>query len=281
MRVAGLIAGLLVITLAGAAYADGNPHVARAATAWRELEYELVLDASEAALADPSLAAADRLEALRLLGSALVVLERGPEAEAAFARIFVIDPDYVLPAGTSPRVRAVFEPARARWQVEEQERLANQFGSQLAALTLRLELPRAPRGGRPVVIGVELADPSGLASTIVFAHRRSGASYYTLAKVPARSGRSALTLAGELTASPTPYTLEVHVHVLHRSGVILRRAGEAARPIQLGIAAGQVPTATPITRRWWFWASIGVVAVGTGLLVREAVDAGAQDVVLR
>jgi len=61
----------------------------------------------------------------------------------------------------------------------------------------------------------------------------------------------------------------------------LRREGEAARPVQLGINAGQVPSTTSLTRRWWFWAGIGVVAVGTGFLVREVVDVGPQDVVLR
>ena len=267
--------------LAGPVHAGGADDVSRAALAWSELEYERVVEATTAALASTELTDKDRVEALRLLGSALVILERTVEAEAAFARIFPIDPEYTLPANTSPRIRGVFDPAHARWQVEEQQRLAMQLGTQLAALQLRVELPRAARGGRPIAIGVDLEDPSKVASAIILAHRRAGESYYTLATIPARPGRSTLTIAGEVTASRTPYTLELHVQVRHRSGVTLRREGEPDKPISFGVAAGEVPVATPITRRWWFWAGIGVIAIGTGLLVREVVDVGPQHVVIR
>lgn len=271
----------IVLALATPALAGGADDVTRARTAWSELEYERVVEAANAALAAADLSGTDRVEALRLLGSALVILDRTAEADAAFAKIFPLDPDYTLPADTSPRIRAVFDPARARWQVTEQERLATQLGSQLAALHLRLELPRSPRGGLPIAIGVDLEDPSKVASSIILAHRRSGERYYTLATVPAKSGRSTLTIPGEITASPTPYTLELHVQVRHRSGVTLRREGEADKPLSFAVAAGDVPTAKPITRRWWFWAGIGVVAIGTGLLVREVVDVGGQRVVIR
>lgn len=273
----------LVLALAGPALAGGADDVARAQTAWSELEYERVVEAANAALSDAGLGDKDRVEALRLLGSALVILERTADAEAAFARIFAVDPEYVLPANTSPRIRAVFDPARARWQVAEQERLATELGAQLAALKLRLELPRAPRGGLPIAIGVDLEDPSKVASAIILAHRRSGDGYYTSSTLPAKPGRSTLTIPGEITASRTPYTLELHVQVRHRSGVTLRREGEPDKPISFTVAAGEVPIAesTPITRRWWFWAGIGVVAIGTGLLVREVVDVGPQRVVVR
>ncbi len=278
MRAARVIA--LVFALAAPAHAGGAESVARARAAWSELEYERVVEAANAALASADLPDTDRVEALRLLGSALVILDRTADADAAFARIFAVNPDYTLPANTSPRIRAVFDPARARWQVEEQQRLATQLGPQLAALRLHLELPRSPRGGLPIVIGVDLADPSKVASAIILAHRRAGESYYTLATVPARPGRSTLAIPGELTASRTPYTLELHVQVRHRSGVSLRREGEPDKPLSIAVAAGEVPVATPITRRWWFWASLGVVAIGTGLLVREVIDVGPQHVVI-
>ena len=105
----------------------------------------VVLEAAEAALADPALAAPGRIEALRLLGSALVVLERGADAESAFGRIFVIDPDYVLPASTSPRVRAVFEPARARWQVAEPCGAKVKQRAQSSSASMRDRCRRRPR----------------------------------------------------------------------------------------------------------------------------------------
>ena len=255
--------------------------LAAAAAQWDDNEYERAQELVDAALARADLTHAERIEALRLRGFLFVVFERPTEAEHVFAQIFALDPDYELPASTSPRFQAVFGPARARWQVAEQERLATELGPALAALRLRVELPGAPRGGRPLTIGVELVDPDAIADSLVLSHRRAGSSYYTTSTVAARPGRSALTIPAELTASRTPYTLELHVRARHRSGVTLRREGAVDAPLRLDVAAGEVPVAAPITRRWWFWAGLGVVAIGTGLLVREAVPVGPQPVVFR
>lgn len=270
-----------ILAMTSVASAGGHDDVVRAQAAWSELEYERVVEASQSAIASTDIDKKDRVEALRLLGAALVILEKNAEAEAAFAQIFPVDPDYVLPENTSPRIRAVFDPAKARWQVAEQERLATQLGSQLAALKLRLELPHSPRGGLPITIGVDLEDPSKVASAIILSHRRNGESYYNVDTLPAKPGRSTLVIPGAVTASKTPYTIELHVQVRHRSGVTLRREGEADKPISFAVEAGDVPVEKPITRRWWFWASIGVVAIGTGLLVREVVDVGPQQVVFQ
>lgn len=277
---ARVLAAQVAIAVLVSSVAIARADISAAKTAWNDAEYERVVETTTVALAG-TLPDGERVEALRLLGFALVILNRAPEAEAAFARIFSIAPDFALPPGTSPRFQKVFDPARARWQVEEQQRLATQLGSQLASLQLRVELPRAPRGGVPIAIAIELADPGRIANAIVLSHRRTGERYYTTATLPAKTGRSTLAIAGELTASRVPYTLELHVQVRHRSGVTLRHEGEPDRPVALSVAAGEVPTSTPITRRWWFWTGLGVVAIGTGLLVREVVDVGPQHVVIR
>lgn len=278
MRAAALTAAL-VLASSPALAGDARTALEQASSAWSDLEYEQVIEATQQVLQDARATREQRLDALRLLGSALIVVDKTAEAERAFEQLFALDPEYELPPNTSPRIRSVFQPARARWQVAEQERLATELGPSLAALRMRVDLPAHPQGGRPILIGVDLVDPQAIADRLVLAHRRRGTSYYTTTTIAAKAGASRLAIPGELTASEAPYTLELYVQARHRSGVTLRREGEVDRPLQLAVAAGSVPTPTPIYKRWWFWTGIAVVAVGTAFLVREAVPAGEQRVV--
>ena len=250
--------------------------VARAEVQWRELEYDKVIELANAALAAPDATARDRVEALRLKGSALVVLDKPNDAGSVFEEIFKLNPEYELPANSSPRIHAVFQPARARWQVKVEEKLKTELGSALATHQLVVKLPPAPRGGLPLEVGVELADPSAIASSVVLSYRRAGTSYYTTTTLPARAGRLALVIPGDVTASDQGYTLELYVASKHRSGVILRHEGTAEQPLRLAVAAGQVPKGKPITSRWWFWAGIGAIAVGGAFLIDQARDVGPQ-----
>ena len=255
--------------------------VARTLAQWNELEYEKVVE-----LADTVLGAADatpqqRVEMLRLKGSALVVLDQPDDAAHVFDLLFAIDPDYDLPPRSSPRLLAVFAPARARWQVAEEQRLATELGPALRALEMHVRLPDHPRGGRPLEITVDLADPNAIADRIVLSRRRRGAGYYTTTAQHAHAGTLAFTLSADDTASPTPYVLELTLQAKHRSGVALRREGTTDRPLELGIAAGSVPTPSPITHRWWFWTGLVAVAVGGAFLIDQTISVGPQHVVGR
>ncbi len=283
--VAAIVVVVVVISTRHAAAeptATTSQLVARTLAQWNELEYENVVEIADQVLATPDATAQQRVEVLRLKGSALIVLDRPDDAAHVFDQLFAIDPDYDLPPKSSPRLLAVFAPARARWQVAEQQRLATELGPSLRALAMRVRLPQHPRGGRPLQIDIELADPQAISDRIVLSRRRRGAGgYYTTTEQRARAGAMSFTISAEDTASPTPYTLEFHVQAKHRSGVALRREGTPEAPLALDIAAGTVPRASPITHRWWFWAGIVAVGVGGAFLVDQAISVGPQRVVGR
>ena len=95
----------------GAAVADdAKKDLRKAETHWRNLDYELVVDAADRAASAADATPEIQIEAWRLKGSALVVLNRQVEAIAVFEKIFALAPDYELPEQTSPRVLSVFLP---------------------------------------------------------------------------------------------------------------------------------------------------------------------------
>lgn len=271
----------IVILASMVRFADAEPAaelITRAQAQWDDLEYEGALVAAQSAASATDATTAQKIEALRIAGSALVVLDRPDDAAHVFEQLFALAPDYQMPPKTSPRLLAIFEPTRARWQVAEEQRLATELGAALRALQLQVMLPTNARGGRPIHIGVELADPNAIADRIVLSHRRHGDAYYTTTELRARPGRLTFTISGEDSASRDPYVLDLHVVARHRSGVAVRREASADQPLALSVAAGSVPTPSPITHRWWFWAGIVVVAAGSAYLIDRAIDVGPQRV---
>lgn len=286
MRSAALIAAIVAVCATPPAHADGpdpavkppNP-VEELEQRWRDLEYEAVIAAADEILGSNA-DGKTKVEALRLKGSALVVLGRTDEAEATFIRIFAIDPNFELPDDTSPRVLAVFRPVRATWQVAEEKRLATELGPALAQLHLAVKLPAKAKGGRPLAVTVELTDPSAIASSLLLFYRRAQDQPYSTLTAVARDGTTSLTIPETFTASPKQYTLELYVRVRHRSGLTLRQEGTPERPVTLAVGAGQVPRPTPIYKKWWLY---GILTAGVGLVVTVlvlAVDAGPQDIVV-
>lgn len=275
------VVAAVAITARGAAAEPATQLVARAQMEWDDQEYEKVIAVADELLAGADASPRQRVEALRLKGSALVVLDRPADAADVFDRLFVIDPDYELPPKSSPRILQVFAPARAKWQVAEEQRLAIELGPAWRALVMRVHLPEHPRGGRPIEIAVELTDPNAIADRILLSRRHRGAGYYTTTEQRAHAGRLAFTISADDTASDSPYTLELHVQAKHRSGVALRREGAPDQPLALDVAAGRVPRPSPITHRWWFWTGIVAIGVGGALLIDQTISVGPQRVVAR
>jgi hypothetical protein len=223
-----------------------------------------------------------RIEAWRLKGSALVVLNRRAEAVAAFEEIFALAPAYELPGETSPRVLAVFLPARTQWQVQQEARLASELGSKLSALGADVQLPSRGKGGAPSTVLVRLADEHRLVDRIILAYRRRGArSYSTMASL-ATSGDNKLVIPGSVTASDVPFVMDLYVQILHRSGLSLRRIGAADSPLAIAYDAGQVSSEGSVLRKWWFWTGAAVVLSAAAIIgLRATEDMGPQRIVIR
>lgn len=274
MRIAALIAFALVLGAAPPAIADD---LSRAQKQWEAQEYELVVEAADAALAG----ATDRdrrIEALRLKGSAHAVLGDDELAVAAFEQILELDARFRMPVDSSPRILGVFRPARSRWMVQREAELRDELGKDLFDLKFSADIPQAGNGGRPLSITITLDDPKHLIAEIVVFYRRAGAASYSTLTTGAAHGTHTVDIPAVFTESDAPYRLEMFVEALHESGVVLRREGVVDEPVSLPLSAGHVPEPTPVYKKWWFWASAAAVAITVPFLVDRAMDVGPQDI---
>lgn len=254
---------LVVMLLAcGVARADA---LDEAQSRFKELEYEAALKAARVAAGEKGATHEQQVKAHALAGEALAVLDRKDEAVAEFEAVFALAPDFELPAETSPRILLVFRPARARWQVEQEQKLAMTLGAGFASLKVDLRLPTQGKGGSALPVGVELRDPEGLVDAIVLSYRREGQHAYSTLTAAVR-GASAqrreveLEIPGAVTASREDYLMELHVDVRHRSGVSLRRFGDAEHPLSVRVRGGQPWTPKRVVAQWWLWTGIAAVA---------------------
>lgn len=283
-RLAAIALVLVSLVPTAAVHAAPARDLDVAAQHWQDLDFDLVIAAADAVLAAPAATRAQRVEALRFKGSALVVLERADEAQAVFAALFEIAPDYELADGTPPRIVEAFQAAHAAWQARRQAELDARFGAAIRQITLEVAPPRNATGGLPVSIELTLRDPGRLVKDLVLAYRRRGTSSYSTLVVPARAGKLTATVPASLTASDRPYVLEAHLRARHESGAVLRRVGAADRPFSISVSAGRVPRSSGLTERWWFWPGVATLAasvVAIPFLVDRARDVGPQDVVIR
>jgi tetratricopeptide (TPR) repeat protein len=107
-----LIAALVAV--AGVAEAGGADELAEARRRRQALDFEGALAALERAIAAGDNDAGRLADAYQLAGELAAGLGRVDEATAAFERLLVLRPDAALPGGTSPKIQAPFDAARAR-----------------------------------------------------------------------------------------------------------------------------------------------------------------------
>jgi hypothetical protein len=249
---------------------------------FEELDYELVLGATNDVIADASAPAALKVRAHYVRGAALVVLDRDVDANASFTALLALDPEFRPPTAVPPRIRAAFESARAAWRVRLEEELTTKLGAQLRDVKLDVDAPASGRGGRALQLSVRLNDPHHLASRIVLGYRRESEREYSRISIAAAPSL-VLAIPGAVLSSPRPYRLAWYVDAEHESGAALRRAGTDTEPRWLTIAAGSPPRPPPITGRWWFWvgiATVAISAVAVPVLIDRGRDVGPQRVVV-
>jgi hypothetical protein len=273
---------VILLVLSGTAYADPAKPLADAKRHFADLDFELVLGDTDAVAADRDATSAQKAEALFVRGSALVVLEREPDAIAAFDALLALDTAYVTASDTPPRIRAVFAGARAARQVRLEEELATHDGEKLRAVTLDVDEPPNPRGGLPLRLRVRLTDPHKLVSRLVLGYRREAERDFASITAPAASVVD-LVIPGATLVSDHRYRLDFYVHGLHTNGARVRQVGDETKPRSLSIDAGQVPKPPGITSRWWFWAGLATLAasaIAVPILIDRGRDVGPQHVVV-
>jgi hypothetical protein len=230
--------------------------------AYGRLQYERAASLLESALGE-SLTREEKIATWRTLGFCHLAVDHPDEARRDFERLLTIDSAIELDVRVSPRVRAVFEEARAA--------LAHK-GQQAPPVYRLPEVhplvePAAPREGEPITLTLEHRGGLARRAELFYRTGRTGraASFARTEAWVDGAGRVRLLVPGIAVRPPT---LDYYAMLLDESGAAVARAGSLATPLELSVQARPVP----LHKRRWFW---GVIGGAAGLLIVGAVTTAA------
>ena len=196
--------------------------------AYEDLEYKRCTEQLERALAE-SLTRAEKVVTHRTLGFCHVAQEQGAAARADFEALLRIDPSAELDRTISPRVRDVFNEAKAAIAAAAAMSVAVDVSSAVVALN-----PEPPRSGEPVLLS--LACPQKVASGQLSYRRVRQTAFSLIRAVPiANAGHAELRFAvpGDAVAAPG---IEYYIVALDDANRELARRGDERHPIAIPVA---------------------------------------------
>jgi hypothetical protein len=232
--------------------------------AYDALEFARAVEILNQALSE-SLTREEKLVALRTLAFAYCALERTDDARTAFVRLLRIDPSTELPTSVAPRVRALFEEARARVATGPASE-----GESTPLPALRIEVrPEHPSEGATLSITAVAA--GGLGRSAALFYRARGEQRYSEVRSEGRDGRFQLTLPGSDVRAPA---MEYYVTALDERRTPIARSGGLTEPLHLAVAVRK----RPAYKRGWVWGVVGgVLAVGAAAAAVLAIELAPPD----
>jgi len=248
------VAAVIAAPLASARAEVDSALVKAGVAAYAAADYARAITSLEQARKE-SLTREEKILTYRTLGMAYVAVGQPGPAKVDFQHLLRVDPSVELDRSVAPKVRAVFEEAKA-----EAATSARALAPALPAVAPTIE-PAAPREGRPV--DVHVVYPGGVARKMTVYFRKPGDAQFSRASVDASAaGTFDATVPGLAVQPPS---LEYHVVLLDDAGASVAAAGSLGQPLSVAVARA----ARPVYKRGWFWGVLGGVAaagaIATGL----------------
>ncbi len=247
--------GIVVAAGAPAAHAAiESDLVKQGVAAYNDLEYPRAIALLQKALATETLTREEKLVTFQTLAFAHVALDKTDEAIKDFEALLRVDGAFALDRTISPRVRAVFEQARAR--VSTGQGVAP-GGAALPTVTPTVTPAHVKEGQ---AVDLRLSYPGGVARKVELFYRTRGQYLFSKLTAPVdASGEVAATVPGLDVHAPA---LEYYLVVLDDSGASVAQGGTLPEPLVVDVAARKQPVYT----KAWFWGVLGGVAVvGAGV----------------
>jgi hypothetical protein len=247
---------LAVVLVSSAARATvESPEVLAGIAAYNDLDYERAVELLQKAVRQ-TLTREEKIAAYKTLAFCHVAMNKKTLAIADFETVLRIDDSFELDRTRSPRERAAFEQAKARFATGQGE---SREARSLTALRPEVA-PPSQQAGFPVKLRVHY--PGGLADQLDLFYRTRGLGVYNrLSSKGDNGGHFELTVPGPRVQAPG---LEYYMVALDESGASVAKAGSLARPLSVNV----FEIKKPIYKRAWFWALMGgIVAVGVGTTI--------------
>jgi hypothetical protein len=261
------LVGLALLAVGAAAAGEASEALARGRRLVLSFEYDAALEQLEAAVGDERATAAQRIEALELMGVLHFNLDRTARARQMFERLLAFDPGHELTDTSYP-------PRLIQFYAGVREAIMPQ-----ASVTVEARARQAPGGG--VAVEVSVGGTTGGVEQAVTLVRVGEETNYRRALMT----RDGTTFPAEIPTPPDVAEVEYYVEVQAPSGYVLARAGSPDAPLTTALVetastvGGGPDTSTETEasteqeeeidrprRRWyaswWFWTIVGVAVAG-------------------
>jgi hypothetical protein len=254
-RVAALGVVAALILVGGLARAGiESDLVKQGVAAYNDLEYARAIDLLNKALHQETLTREEKIVTFQTLAYAHVALDRSEAAMVDFQNLLRVDGAFELDRTISPRVRAIFEEAKARVATGK----GIDGGGGLPSVKMSVLPGRGVKEGQAVQLSA--AHPGGLAHKVELFYRTRGQNVFGKLSAPVDArGRFVIIVPGMHVRAPA---LEYYVVVLDDSGASVAAAGRLGRPLAVDVAGLN----QPVYKKGWFWGVLGGIAlVGAGV----------------
>lgn len=257
---------VIACALLGASFVVGAPQRAEAAieselvkqgiAAYNDLEYLRAVDLLKKALQE-TLTRDEKIVTFQTLAFAHVALGKNDDAVRDFEQLLRIDGSFELDRTISPRVRAVFEEARARVATQGGGG-GGETGRSLPELHPTVTPAKGVKEGQAVTIAASY--PGGVASTVELFYRTRGQNVFAKLKQRVEAGGAfSITVPGMHVQGPA---LEYYFVVLDENGASVAIAGTLGQPLAVDVEGRK----RPVYVKGWFWGVMGGIAVvGAGV----------------
>jgi hypothetical protein len=247
------------VSLAGAP--RPNPHLEKAKSLYRKLQYVDVVKRLERALKVKRNTKGQLCEIYSLMGTVHVVLGKEKAARRAFKQLLTIDPGYSLDPGISPKILGLFQ------RVKRELAPPATFRTKPRVYTRPGEYPR---------VQVELADPGKTVEQVDLWCRDPKGKFRRKTMKSHSKGRYSGYLPVKAEEYPGGFRLAYFIQAKGSQGKILAGQGSQAKPFIFTIPATPPPVEKPVAvsspwyKKWWIWTAVGVVVVGVSVGVGVA-----------
>ncbi len=199
--------------------------------------------------------------ALQYMAYCEIALGDKQQAIKTFRRLLILKPEFRLPAGTAPKIASLFKQVKASMPKHEQRALDRPVISHVPpkvavagkSLILRAQAKKMPQGGQ-LLLRYRYGD-MGQYNRI---QMEAGPHKTFISTIPPALGNNA-------------GSLEYFIYMIDAEDNKVAVAGDKNHPFRIPLTpARKKPKkveSSGISYHWWLWPVVGVVLVGTGLVV--------------
>jgi hypothetical protein len=243
--------------------------VQRGVAAYNDLQYARAITLLHQAL-EETLTREEKLVTFQTLAFAHVALNDAPSAQRDFEDLLRIDAGFELDRTISPRVRSVFESARARFATG-QDGTGGALTTSLPTVTPRVDWGPTTHAQPGHALTVQLSHPGGVAARAQLFYRTRGQAVFSSLSAPAGAqGHFFFTLPGEAVQAPA---FEYYLVILDDSGASVAQAGTLAQPLVVDVPSHP----KPLYAKPWFWGvAVGAAVVAAGIVTASVLAADAS-----